>query len=171
MTQAAEVDRWPLSAILSSCRTDRPPDRNRVCEIVCQVAAEVRSEIQAGTWRPPSTLRINPRLHGSRGREEDGRRPELRRRGHDQRPPGQWPPVASGPAEVATIRLRRPGEQAWVGVAVPEPRQGGRGCHPGRLPALASQRPWQTALNQAAALGWAALCNLHRHPHLMLYNT
>lgn len=89
MTQAAEVDRWPLNAILSSCRTEWPPDRRRVCEIVGEVAAEVRSEIQAGVWRPPSTLCISPRLHGFRGWEEDGPRPELCRL-------GQRPAVSSG---------------------------------------------------------------------------
>jgi hypothetical protein len=60
MTQAAqEVDRWPLSDSWGFSSTHMPMDSARVCEIVGRMAAEVLCEVQAGTWRPPATLRIN----------------------------------------------------------------------------------------------------------------
>jgi hypothetical protein len=70
MTQAAqEVDRWPLSDSWGFSSTHVPMDSARVCEIVGRMAAEVLCEVQAGTWRPPATLRINPggALLGKRG--------------------------------------------------------------------------------------------------------
>lgn len=63
MTQAQEVDHSPLRAYWDSSLTRKPMDSKRVCEIIGQVAAEVLSEVQAGTWRPPTTLRINPQPH------------------------------------------------------------------------------------------------------------
>ena len=60
MTQAAqEVDRWPLSDSWGFSSTRMPMDSARVCEIVGRMAAEVLCEVQAGTWHPPATLRIN----------------------------------------------------------------------------------------------------------------
>lgn len=63
MTQAQEVDHSPLRAYWDSSPTRKPMESERVCEIIGQVAAEVLSEVRAGTWRPPTTLRINPQPH------------------------------------------------------------------------------------------------------------
>lgn len=74
MTQTPGLDRWPLSTCWGPSHTRDPMDSQRVCEIVGQVAAEVLAEVRAGTWRPPTTLNINPRVHGSPGTR--GRRPD-----------------------------------------------------------------------------------------------
>lgn len=64
MSQAQGVDHSPLRTVWDSSRTSRPMDSKRVCEILGQVAAEVLSEVRAGTWQPPTTLRINPQPRG-----------------------------------------------------------------------------------------------------------
>lgn len=68
MTQAPETKRWPLPTIGVPPVT-REPDRQLVCEIVGLIAAEVLSEVEAGTWRPPTTLRRS-------GRHTEARRVE-----------------------------------------------------------------------------------------------
>jgi hypothetical protein len=35
-----------------------PMDRSQVCAIVAETAAQVLSEIRAGIWHPPTTLRV-----------------------------------------------------------------------------------------------------------------
>lgn len=70
MTRAADTDDCPLAAVRDSSTAHRY-DRQRVCEVVAQVAAEVLSEVQSGTWHPPMTLRANLR----RGNAQTGHGP------------------------------------------------------------------------------------------------
>lgn len=68
MTRAADTDDCPLAAVRDSSishRYDRY-DRQRVCEIVAQIAAEVLSEVQSGTWHPPMTFRASLRRGNAR---------------------------------------------------------------------------------------------------------
>jgi hypothetical protein len=72
MTQAAEAESWAPATVQVLPRMRRP-DRQRVCEILGRVAAEVLSEVEAGTWRPPATLGIRslltePAAEGTRPR-------------------------------------------------------------------------------------------------------
>ena len=64
MMHAPEVRRSPLATVQV-----RPgalmPDRQRVREILDRVAAEVLSEVEAGTWSPPATLARTGRRSGS----------------------------------------------------------------------------------------------------------
>jgi hypothetical protein len=72
MTQAPEVQRSPLSIFGGSLDDLADPMESRqVCEIVGQVAAEVLSEVQAGTWRPPTTLCVTWPSAKFGGGEED----------------------------------------------------------------------------------------------------
>lgn len=71
MTRAADNDDCSLAAVRDSSPTHRY-DRQRVCEIVAQIAAEVLSEVQSGTWHPPMTFRANLRRGNARTRQGPG---------------------------------------------------------------------------------------------------
>lgn len=74
MTQAAEAGSGSLRIFSGSAQPRRPIDSQQVCEIVGRVAADVLSEVRTGTWHPPATLRIDPRLHGCRVRKDGSSR-------------------------------------------------------------------------------------------------
>ena len=77
MTQAAEVESW-TPATVQILEGTRQLDRKRVCEILGRVAAEVLSEVEAGTWRPPATLGIRSLLtESAAGPATEAARPRL----------------------------------------------------------------------------------------------
>jgi hypothetical protein len=64
MTEAREIGHQPVHLRRGQPDLRPPMDSRQVCEIVSRVAAEVLSEVHAGTWRPPGTLRIDSWLRG-----------------------------------------------------------------------------------------------------------
>jgi hypothetical protein len=124
MTQAPEVE--PLHIFWNHPQPRGSMDSQRVCEIVGQVAAEVLSEVRAGTWHPPTTLRIYPQLRGSqllRERRRDSYQaypqlPEMP--GADQQPdsqglsPGPGRPLRRRPGPETRSTLRGPRPMQWA---------------------------------------------------------